>query len=212
MAARTFALSVAWTPDVLIAALVALAVLTVPLTHGRFANLAAFRPRGSWLLWIALMVQLLQFTVLDLGSASDAVHLGTYALAALFLVANRSVAGGWLVGLGGLCNGLTIALNGGTLPARLGALQGAGLPIDRDRFVNSGVMEHATLPWLGDVFYVPKGVPLANVFSVGDVLLVVGAFVVVHSLARRLPVPADAVDRDPESDRSESAGAEPAAA
>ncbi len=28
------------------------------------------------------------------------------------------------------------------------------------------------LPWLGDVFWVPAGVPLANVFSVGDVVLV----------------------------------------
>jgi hypothetical protein len=199
-----------------IAALVALAVLTVPLTHGRWANLAAFRPRATWLLWIALVVQLLQFTVLDLGSASDAVHLGTYLLAALFLIANRKVTGVWLVALGGLSNGLTIALNGGTLPARLAALEGAGLPVDRDRFVNSGVMDHAKLSWLGDVFYVPKGVPLANVFSVGDVLLVVGAFVVVHSLARRVPVraeaEAEAADGDRETDTSESAGAESAAA
>jgi hypothetical protein len=199
---------------VLIAALVALAVLTVPLTRGRWADLAAFRPRASWLLWVALVVQLLQFTVLDLGPASDAVHLGTYLLAALFLVANRKVAGVWLVGLGGLCNGVTIALNGGTLPARLAALEGAGLPVDRDRFVNSGVMAHARLPWLGDVFYVPKGVPLANVFSVGDVLLVLGAFVVVHSLARRAPVPAEVEDTDATAgtDRSQSAGAESAAA
>lgn len=196
----------------LIGALVALAVLTVPLTHGRWANLAAFRPRAAWLLWVALVVQLLQFQFLDLGPASDAVHVGTYVLAALFLVANRQVSGVWLLGLGGLSNGLTIALNGGTLPARLAALRGAGLPVDRDRFVNSGVMAHAKLPWLGDVFYVPKGVPLANVFSVGDVLLVVGAFVVVHSLARRTPPPAEAADGVPEADAPESAGAEPAAA
>jgi uncharacterized protein DUF5317 len=196
----------------LIAVLVLLAILTVPLTHGRWSHLAAFRPRASWLLWVALVVQLLQFTVLDLGPASDAVHLGTYVLAALFLIANSSVPGVWLVALGGLSNGLTIALNGGTLPARLGALRGAGLPVDRDRFVNSGVMEHARLSWLGDVFYVPKAVPLANVFSVGDVLLVLGAFIVVHSLARRVPGSTEAVDGDTESDAPQSAGAESAAA
>lgn len=194
----------------LIAALVLVAVLTVPLTGGRWANLLAFRPRAVWLLWVALAVQLVQFTFLDLGPASDAVHVGTYGLAALFLVANWRVPGAWLVALGGACNGVTIALNGGTLPARLGALRAAGLPVDRDRFVNSGVMAHARLPWLGDVFYVPKGIPLANVFSVGDVLLVAGAFVVVHSLARRRPLIAPATES--ESDRPESAGAEPAAA
>jgi hypothetical protein len=195
---------------VLIAALVLVAIATVPLTGGRWSNLAAFRPKAAWLLWVALGTQLVQFTFLDLGPASDAVHVGTYALAALFLVANWRVPGVWLVALGGACNGVTIALNGGTLPARLAALRAAGLPVDRDRFVNSGVMDHAKLWWLGDVFYVPKGFPLANVFSVGDVLLVVGAFVVVHTLARRQPeaVPAAA----PTADASESAGAEPATA
>jgi Family of unknown function (DUF5317) len=194
----------------LIAALVLLAVLTVPLTGGRWSNLVAFRPRAVWLLWVALGVQLVQFTFLDLGPASDAVHVGTYVLAALFLVANWRVCGVWVVALGGACNGATIALNGGTLPARLGALKAAGLPVDRDRFVNSGVMAHARLPWLGDVFSVPKGVPLANVFSVGDVLLVLGAFVVVHALARREPAPVPAAG--PDADRPQSAGAEPAAA
>lgn len=195
----------------LIAALVLVAVLTVPLTGGRWANLLAFRPRAVWLLWVALAVQLVQFTFLDLGPASDAVHVGTYGLAALFLVANWRVPGAWLVALGGACNGVTIALNGGTLPARLGALRAAGLPVDRDRFVNSGVMAHARLPWLGDVFYVPKGIPLANVFSVGDVLLVVGAFVVVHTLARRGRPPVGAPAGT--GDAPESAGAtEPAAA
>jgi hypothetical protein len=50
------------------------------------------------------------------------------------------------------------------------------------------------------------------VFSVGDVLLVLGAFIVVHSLARRVPGSAEAVDGDTESDAPQSAGAESAAA
>jgi hypothetical protein len=189
----------------LIAALVGLAVLTVPLSGGRWSNLAAFRPRGSWLLWLSLAIQVLQFSFLDLGRASDAVHVGTYLLAAAFVFANRQVAGVWLVALGGFANGLTITLNGGTLPARAEALRTAGLPVDRDEFVNSGVMAHAKLPWLGDVFAVPRGFPLANVFSVGDVLLVIGAFVVVHSLARRAPQAADGTA--PAGDAPESADA-----
>jgi hypothetical protein len=196
---------------VLIAALVVVAVLTVPLSGGRWARLATFRPRATWLLWLALAVQVLQFSFLDLGRFSDGVHVGTYVLAAAFLVANHRIPGVWLVALGGFGNGLTITLNHGTLPAREAALRASGLPVDRDDFVNSGIMAHAKLPWLGDVFYLPKGVPLANVFSVGDVLLVVGAFVVVHSLARRgrpaVGAPAGT------GDAPESAGAtEPAAA
>jgi hypothetical protein len=173
----------------LIGALVLLAVLTVPLSGGRWSHLAAFRPRGSWLLWVALAVQVVQFSFFDLGRIDELVHIGTYLLAAAFIVANRSVPGAWLIAVGGLSNGLTIALNGGTLPARAGALREAGLQVKRTDFVNSGVLNHARLPWLGDMFAVPKGFPLANVFSVGDVVLVIGAFVVVHSLGRRTPAP-----------------------
>jgi hypothetical protein len=196
----------------LIAALVVIAVLTVPLTGGRWSNLAAFRPKASWLLWLSLGVQVMQFTFLDLGPASDAVHVGTYLLAAAFLVVNRRVTGVWLVALGGFCNGLTITLNHGTLPAREAALRAAGLPIDRDDFVNSGVMAHAKLGWLGDVFYVPKGVPLANVFSVGDVLLVIGAFVVIHGLARRTARHAAGRPVVQTEDATDSAGANQSAA
>jgi hypothetical protein len=51
------------------------------------------------------------------------------------------------------------------------------------------------LPWLGDVFAVPHGVPFANVFSVGDVLVVAGAAWLVRSATHRprhrasVPVP-----------------------
>jgi hypothetical protein len=186
---------------VLIAALVVVAVLTVPLSGGRWSNLAAFRPRGSWLLWLALAIQVVQFSFFDLGKIDELVHVGTYLLAAAFLAVNWRVKGVWLVALGGFSNGLTISLNGGTLPARAAALREAGLHVKSTDFVNSGVMAHAKLRWLGDMFAVPKGVPLANVFSVGDVILVVGAFVVVHSLARRTPVTPAEVDA-PESTRA----------
>ncbi len=117
----------------LIAALVVVAVLTVPLTGGRWSNLAAFRPRGTWLLWLALVIQIVQFAVVDLGPVDELVHVGTYLLAAAFLALNRRVPGVWLVALGGLSNGLTIALNHGTLPARAGALREAGSAGAADR-------------------------------------------------------------------------------
>lgn len=177
----------------LVAACVLLAVLTVPLSHGRWSALAAFRPKGVWLLWIALGTQVLQFSFVDLGRASDAVHLGTYVLAAAFLAVNRDIPGVWLIALGGLSNGVTIALNGGTLPARAGALRQAGWSVASKNFMNSGVLAHPRLPWLGDMFAWPAPLPLHNVFSVGDVLLVVGSFIAVHGLARRSR-PADAPD------------------
>jgi len=42
------------------------------------------------------------------------------------------------------------------------------------------------LPWLGDIFAWPAPMPLANTFSVGDILIVLGVFVAAWSGTRRL--------------------------
>jgi len=47
--------------------------------------------------------------------------------------------------------------------------------LDPHDFVNSGVLPDPHLPWLGDVFWIPAGWPLANVFSIGDLLIMLGA-------------------------------------
>jgi hypothetical protein len=38
------------------------------------------------------------------------------------------------------------------------------------------------MAFLGDIFSTPRTWPLANVFSAGDVLLAVGAFLLLHSV------------------------------
>jgi hypothetical protein len=56
------------------------------------------------------------------------------------------------------------------------------------------VLAHPRLSFLGDIFAVPRELPFANVFSIGDVLIAAGAIVVIHALCRpsRLAAP-DAV-------------------
>ena len=53
------------------------------------------------------------------------------------------------------------------------------------QFENSNVVHGARLQWLGDVFAIPKGWPLANVFSVGDVVVVVAITYFAHAWCRR---------------------------
>jgi hypothetical protein len=67
----------------------------------------------------------------------------------------------------------------------------------QDRFANSNVVSNARLAWLGDVFAIPDGWPLRNVFSVGDVIIVVGVAYFAHTWCRQSVVrvegaPADA--------------------
>jgi len=161
---------------VIIPVLGVLAVLSPLLAGGDLRRLGDLRFRGSWLLLAALVAQVVVISVVpgENRTVLASVHLATYAAAGWFVTMNRRVPGILVIAVGAASNGLAIAANGGTLPASRGALERAGLPIDPHEFVNSGVLAHPHLAFLGDIFATPAWVPLANVFSVGDLLILVG--------------------------------------
>jgi hypothetical protein len=66
------------------------------------------------------------------------------------------------------------------MPADPDAVAAAGIPQDATQFANSAPTEGAPLGFLGDVFHTPGWFPIHNVFSVGDVVIVLGAFVLLH--------------------------------
>lgn len=176
-----------------------LCLASVPLAGGRLGVLADLRFRAGWLLLVAIGVQVLIVSVVP-GAGSpalhNAVHVATYVLVGAFVVANRRVAWVWLVALGGLLNFAAIAANGGVMPADPRAVAAAGLAVDPGEFVNSGVVADPHLAFLGDVFWVPASWPVSNVFSVGDVLILLGALLALHCICasriavRRFAVPA----------------------
>jgi hypothetical protein len=156
--------------------LAALTVLLLPLLlGGRAARLASVQLRHIGWIAAALAVQIL---IVELLTGPEtllkAAHLGTYVVALWFMIANRHLPGLWCIGLGAVLNGVTIAVNGGTMPARPAALRSAGIDLSPDRFVNSGAVVHPHLAFFGDVFAIPAALPLSNVFSIGDVLIVLG--------------------------------------
>lgn len=177
---------------ILVACMVVVAA-SVPVAGGRLGALAEVRLRHQWLIVTALGLQVLIISVAP-GLAPEritaAIHLGTYALAGVFLLVNPQLPGLRLMALGGAANLAAIAANGGVMPAREAALRLAGHPVETDVFVNSGVVGDARLAWLGDVFAIPAGWPFANVFSIGDVLLVVGGAVALHTACGSRLVPA----------------------
>jgi uncharacterized protein DUF5317 len=157
-------------------ACLALALLAVPLTGGRLAALADLRLRAGGLALAAIGLQFLVISVLP--GAPDWVgrsgQLASYGLLAAFAWANRRVPGVLVAAAGGAFNVVAIAANGGVMPASAWALRTAGIPVG-DGFQNSAHLAHPHLLALGDVFALPAALPLAEVFSAGDVLLVAGA-------------------------------------
>jgi Family of unknown function (DUF5317) len=176
---------------VIIPVLGLLAVLSPALFGGRLRGYAAVRLRLGAVVLLALVAQVIAIEVVPGASHSllSAVHLATYVAAGWFVWVNRRVPGLGVIALGAAGNAVAIAVNGGTLPASESALARAGIHLTPGEFLNSGVLEHPRLGFLGDVFAVPAGLPLANVFSAGDVLIVLGVLWGAHRICGSRLVP-----------------------
>ena len=170
-------------PHMTLALAFLLLLLSVPAAGGRLGALSEVELRSVWLVFLAFAVQVLIVTVVPAGDTilHRILHLSTYGLAAAFVLRNLELRFVWVVALGGVLNFIAIAANGGVMPASRGALDVAGLSVQSGSFANSDVVEGAHVAFLGDVFAIPAGWPGANVFSVGDAVMVLGAFLVLHA-------------------------------
>lgn len=167
----------------LLVAAVLVGVLTVPLARGHLSALGTVRLKLVPLVFTALGVQVLLTTVMPGGNETlhRILHIGSYAMVAAFLVANRRVTGMAMVAVGTALNLTAIIANGGVMPASRAAMKSAGITPSHD-FMNSTAVAHPRLQPLGDVLAVPKGWPLHNVYSVGDIVIVIGAVIAVHAI------------------------------
>jgi hypothetical protein len=162
-----------------------LLLVTVPLAGGRLSNLEELRLRWVWLVVVAFAIQVVLVTLAPAGDVAlhRIAHVATYFLAGACILRNLDLRFVWVVAVGGLLNFIAIAANGGVMPASRGALSAAGLDVRSGSFANSDLVENARVGFLGDVFAIPAGWPGANVFSVGDALMLLGTFLVLHAAA-----------------------------
>ena len=174
------------------------AILTVPLTGRSLAPLSKLSIHRAWTVWLSIGLQLAITSVPNVPNwLGQPLHLFTFALAAYFLWSNRQIPGALLIALGAGLNLTAIAANRGTMPASEWAWHTAGFPAMTSNFENSNIVHSARLPWLGDVFAIPKGWPLANVFSVGDVVVVIAVAYFAHMWCRKPLALADDQSDDP---------------
>jgi len=166
-----------------LAALTVLAIASVPLAGGRLGQLAELRLRAVWALVLALLAQVVIISIVPGGDVTThrVLHLTTYVAVLGWVVLNRRLLWRWPIVVGGVLNFVVIVANGGVMPASRAAQAAAGLSA-HGGFENSAPLTDARLAFLGDIFAVPSWVPLANVFSIGDALLVLGIFLAVHRL------------------------------
>lgn len=149
---------------------------SVKVRRGRLTRLAQVELHHLWIVWVAIVVQTIIFqwnTPFLTETVAEVVHIASYLAAFVFLWLNRHLPGAALLGVGAGANAAAIFANGGTMPASATAWERSGLPVVAEgQFENSNANDDAHLAFLGDIFWVPEAWPLSNVFSIGDILIV----------------------------------------
>ena len=168
-----------------------LGAASVVLLGGSLRRLGDLHFRAVPLVLVALLIQVVINEIVPEGDRGilEAAHIGSYLVIFAFLAVNRRVPGMWIIALGTFLNFVAIAANHGVMPADPGAMRRAGLEQDPNAFENSRPVDDPKLPRLGDWYAVPESWPASNVFSVGDVLIVLGAAVGMHTVGRSRIVP-----------------------
>ena len=157
------------------------------LLGGRFDNLGALTFRWTWVAIAGLAAQVVLFSgpvSAAVGDAGAPLYVASTVAVLGFVLGNVSIPGMPIVALGAGLNLLAIAANGGTMPASGAALAALGKGTSAG-YINSRELVAPVLLPLGDVFALPSWMPLANVFSVGDVLIGAGIFAVIVAAMRR---------------------------
>ncbi|MEP7360633.1 MAG: DUF5317 domain-containing protein [Chloroflexota bacterium] len=144
---------------------------------GKFAALGSTHIRLWPVALIGLFAQLLLFSspvASVVGPWGPSLYVVSTVVVLMALVYNLRQPGFWLIIVGALCNFAVIILNGGQMPASAeawAALNGL-VAVPTTEFSNSVLAgSNTVLAFLGDNFVLPRPIPLANVFSIGDVLI-----------------------------------------
>jgi Family of unknown function (DUF5317) len=159
------------------------------LLGGRWSNLSGLHFAWAAIAIVGLLVQVALFTPNGArlaGDLSPAIYVASTAAVFVAVVRNIRTTGMPVVALGALSNLVAITANRGAMPTTPEALAAAGL--DPSGYANSVVVANPVFGPLTDIFSIPGGVPLANVFSVGDVLIGLGIVLVIAAAMRRRPL------------------------
>jgi hypothetical protein len=167
-----------------LAVMIGVCFLLIALTGGDLRRLATVRLKAGWLILLALALQLLLFAIPGttrlLAPAATTLHITSYLMLILFAALNARTPGLALALLGLTLNTTAICANGGRMPISLSTWTATGRAssqIANNGHYNNNALAtaHTHLAFLGDIFPLPAAIPLANAFSIGDILLLLGA-------------------------------------
>ena len=156
--------------------------------------------RWDWLVFAMVLPQILVFQIPAVGrwvpeSVIPPLQISTMLGLLVFAAINITAPGFWALGIGLLSNLTVITLNGGWMPISPETLHrmvpgtaietwviGSRLGFSKDLIMASSA---TNLSWLSDCLTLPQGFPYKVAFSIGDVFISLGAFLLLWSLSRK---------------------------
>lgn len=169
-------------------------IVIARLSGGSLRHFASLALRWPLLIVASLALQLLIFTPFRDESLVQVAVVPIYLVSMVLLVVwvwlNRHIPGITLIALGIIGNLAAIVANGGYMPVdpdaaryagNLALYEGGDVPIVN----NSHATDEQVRLWvLTDIFPIPRGIPFANVISLGDILLTIGVCILCYQTIR----------------------------
>jgi hypothetical protein len=150
------------------------------------------------LVFLAVIPQVFLFQVPAIGrhipdALVSAILVGSQALLVGFAIVNFTQPGFWALGIGLAANFIAIVSNGGWMPISPEivrrilpalpddfSLDNRRLGLSKDWIIPANEMQ---FPWLSDRFVLPDWISYKVAFSIGDVLIAIGAMLLLWSLS-----------------------------
>ncbi|GAB6932828.1 DUF5317 domain-containing protein [Calditerricola satsumensis] len=173
---------------------VLLGLVVALLRGGKLAHLADVRIRGAWVFVALCLGQVALYLFRDqmpsIFRMSPVWFLSAYLVMFLVLYQNRHIHGVNVMLIGGLLNFVVMVANGGYMPV---SPEAASLisptyiePLPQGPYGKHILMsEETNLNFLGDIIPLLPPYPRHQVVSIGDVLINIGAFLVIQALLVR---------------------------
>jgi len=158
---------------------------------GDVRSLAEIRFKWGPVILAGLLLQVILFTPAvaeRVGDLGPWLYVGSTVAVFATVARNWRIPGLPIVIAGAASNLLAIVANGGYMPASIAAMESVG-KAPPPGYSNSVLLINPTLGPLTDIFALPHWLPMANVFSIGDVLIAAGvAWAIVAAMRTRAPV------------------------
>jgi hypothetical protein len=128
------------------------------------------------------------------GEVGPLLYVGSTVAVLAAVVRNWRLPAFPVIIAGGASNLTAIVANDGYMPASISAMESLGKH-PPEGYSNSVLALNPQLPFLTDLFAMPRWLPFANVFSIGDVLITVGVMWAIVAVMRGTNSPTPAANK-----------------